>query len=266
MNAIELKKGNWVAKILPHFGMNLISLTCCGKELLRTPADFEALQKSPRLHGFPLILPANRTADGVFSFEGRQYSLAVTELARNNNNHGFFADAPYEILSQSETELTARFCNRGERYPFSFDILMTDTLTEEGFTRRMTLQAKENMPFTVGFHATFAEPKEFSVPLKKQYIRDDRFLPTGETIDPEPLPETFDTFFLSGGTRATLDEFAFTVSENFDHWVLFNADGKQGFLCIEPQCGLVNGLNIEGGHHVLKKGEEETFSFTLSRR
>ena len=57
----------------------------------------------------------------------------------------------------------------------------------------------------------------------------------------------------------------FTVSANFDQRVLFNGGGGQGFLCIEPQAGWVNGLNIPGAHKVLKKGQSEVYTMTIGK-
>jgi len=233
---------------------------------MRCPEDQAALERSPRLYGFPLLLPANRTREGKFIFQGNIYSLPINEPEHNNSLHGLMADAPFTIISRGAEHLTARFENRGERYPFSFDMTIEDFLSGKGINRRLTIRALEDMPFTFGFHATFAKPKTFSVPCEKQYIRAENLIPTGELIDPLPLGETFDAVFQSKGTTAVLDDIIFTVSNNFDHWVLYNSDGKKDFLCVEPQCGQVNGLNIPDGHRTLAAGEEETFTFSVSRQ
>jgi galactose mutarotase-like enzyme len=41
--------------------------------------------------------------------------------------------------------------------------------------------------------------------------------------------------------------------------------GDKGFLCIEPQCGEVNGLNSDA-HRELAAGETETFVMTIKRK
>lgn len=262
---IRLKNGKWSAIVLPHFGMNVISLKHGRKEILRCPKDMEALEKSPRLHGIPILIPANRTADGTFTFEGKTHSLPITEPLRNNNVHGLMYNAPFTVLSQTESSLTARYENRGDRYPYPFDMTVTVTLTEEGLEHSLTIKALEKMPYTFAYHSTFAEPKAYSVPIGRLYVRNERLLPTGELVRIDSLGETFDSFFESVGHTAKLDEFLFTVSDNFDSWVLFNSDGKSGFLCVEPQCGLVNGLNIPGGHKILEAGQEETFTLRITK-
>lgn len=265
MDTVTLKNGMWTAQVLPQFGMNLISLKYGEKEIMRCPKDMETLEKAPRLHGIPILIPANRTADGMFTFEGKTHSFPINEPLRNNNVHGLMSTAPFTVLSQTEDSLTAQYQNRGDRYPYPFDMTVEIRLTEAGLVHKLTIHALEKMPYTFAYHTTFAEPKEFSVPIGRLYVRDERLLPTGEMETVDDLGETFDSFFESVGNTAKLDEFRFTVSENFDSWVLFNSDGKSGFLCIEPQCGLVNGLNIPGGHRILEAGQKETFTLQITR-
>ena len=57
-----------------------------------------------------------------------------------------------------------------------------------------------------------------------------------------------------------IDDILYTVSDNFDHWIMYNAMGKRGFLCLEPQAGKVNGLNIEGGCPVIAPGKSHTYT------
>lgn len=263
---VRLRNGKWSAIVLPNFGMNVISVKYGRKEIMRCPRDMAELEARPRLFGIPILLPANRTADGAFTFEGRTHNFfPINEPTRNNNVHGLMSTAPFEVISQTENSITACHKNRGERYPYHFDMTLTVTLTEAGLTHSLTIHALERMPYTFGYHTTFAEPKNYQVPYGRLYIRNDRLHPTGEMMQIDDLGETFDSFLESVGNTAKLDEFLFTVSDNFDSWVLFNGDGKSGFLCVEPQCGLVNGLNIPGGHRILDAGQEETFTLQITR-
>ena len=66
-------------------------------------------------------------------------------------------------------------------------------------------------------------------------------------------------FYTSAGHVARIGNMEYAISENFDHWISFNRDGKQGFVCIEPQCGGVNVLNSKVRLHVLAPGKEEVF-------
>ena len=264
METVVLKNGSWQAAVWPGFGCNMISVRVDGRELMRVPESMEQLERNRDLFGFPLILPANRTAGGRFTFRGREYDLGINEPARGCHLHGHLLDAPFAVAERTDSRLVTRLENRGERYPFSFDMTVTDTVSPDGVCRELVLRALEDMPYTLGFHTTFLTPARFDVPRGPQCVRDEWLIPTGRWVGPLPLGESFDTCFRSAGTTAVLDDIRFTVSDNFDHWVLYNADGRQGFLCVEPQCGQINGLNVPGGCRELAAGEEAVFRFTLS--
>ncbi len=277
-NEITLTAGQWQAKVLPGFGMNLISLRRNESPILREPADEQVLMENPYVYGVPLLLPANRTAGGRFEFEGKMYQIPINEPAFSNHIHGLLYNAPFEVLQQTGDSVTAAYENYGDRYPFPFVMIITDTLSEAGLHRRLELKNTGDtaMPFTLAFHTAFTEPAVFSVPLGKRAERDNNYIPTGKL---EALSETekeylteassngraISGFYTAAGHRAMLDDTLFEVSENFDQWILFNGGGEQGFLCIEPQCGQVNGLNMPDGHHVLQPGEIEIFTFTIKK-
>ena len=42
-------------------------------------------------------------------------------------------------------------------------------------------------------------------------------------------------------------------------------DGESGFLCVEPQSGKVNGLNMEDGHTVLAPCEKIKFETRITK-
>lgn len=262
---LRLSAGEWQAQVYPEWGMNLTALSWCKNPIFRTPTDEKALKNAPFLYGNPLLLPANRTQNGRFSFQGRIFTLPLSEPARGNNLHGQMADAPFEVVYQTESEVRAIFRNRGECYPFSFDMTITDVITEQGWTRTAELLALEDMPYTLAFHSTFVQPEHFSVPIGRRSVCDENYIPTGETVEAEPLGKVISGFYQAIGHTATVGEYLFTVSENFDHWILFNGGGEQGFLCIEPQCGGVNGLNTDA-HRMLGAGERDVFTLMIERR
>ena len=269
--SVILQHGNWRGVIEPDCGCNITALSCNGEEILRTPASRDELFERPCLYGVPLLLPANRTKDGRFFFGGEEHLLVVNEPARNNHIHGLLKDAPFTVLSMTSNSQTAQLENTGELYPFPFVIKITDTLSDSGLTRRLILKntGKVPMPYTLAFHTAFAEPDSFCVDLQACYAVDERFIPTGEIL---PLTENqalykhgfspdgskISGFYTADGHTARIGKFHMTVSEQFDHWVLFNGNGNEGYLCIEPQCGAVNGLN-NGKHRVLQPGDEEEF-------
>jgi len=267
--------GAWEAVLFEECGSNLCSLKYRGEELLRAPERLEALQGRPCLYGFPLLFPTNRTEDGAFSFEGESYQLAINEQVWNNHIHGLIKDAPFRVLEKGETYVKTVLENEGEYYPFPFTVYLEDALSETGWLRRITLQntGTQTMPYTMGFHTTFREPEFFQVPICERYEMNERYIPTGKLLPLNdwqlmcrdgftPDGSKINGSYTSRGNTVRVGDFVMTVSEQFDHWVLFNGSGVEGFLCIEPQCGAVNGLN-NGKHRTLKPGQKEIFTVSI---
>lgn len=271
-NGVILQAGAWQVRVLPDFGMNMISLTYGDKQILRSPQSMDALKKEPYVYGIPLLFPANRVEKGEFTFEEKSYYLPINEPGRNNHLHGLMFDAIFKLIEQTRSRVEANYENKGERYPFPFSMTITDTLTPEGLTRKLYLKNTGDtaMPYTLAYHTSFAEPAVFSVPIGRRFVCNENYIPTGEMAELTAQEQEYCTgtcpkgkkisgFYTAAGHTGYLDNIRFTVSENFDEWVTFNAGGEQGFLCIEPQCGQVNGLNRPGGHRVLLPGETEEF-------
>ena len=126
------------------------------------------------------------------------------------------------------------------------------------------------MPFTFALHTTFIEPNSFSVPIDLCQEKDGFHIPTGKYVPLNRQEQGYVSggpskglvisgYYRACGHTAYLDDLSYTVSENFDHWILFNGRGESGLLCIEPQCGKVDGLNIKDGCKILNPNEETEF-------
>lgn len=274
---IQLSCGKWQAKIVPECGANVISLCFAGDEILRCPESVQVLSKRPCVYGVPILLPANRTKDGLFTYLGKQYRLPVNEIALHNHIHGLINNAPFTVTYQDDACVITQIMNDGRYYPFPFVLTFTDRLAQDGLHRTIRLENTGNltMPYTMAFHTTFAEPGFFRVPLDRCYVIDDRYIPTGELAAPEGWQQActegmsvggqqLSGFFTSAGNTAQIGNYAMTVSEQFDHWVLYNGSGNDGFLCIEPQCGAVDGLN-NGRFLALQPNQTEEFTLSITR-
>ncbi len=278
MEKIFLTCGEWSATLLPEYGMNTVSLRHMGHTILREPARDGDFTAEMLLHGIPVLLPANRTAGASFEFEDVKYTLPMNEPERGNHLHGSLYCAPFEILDVTDNTVTSRIVNRGEHYPFDFTLTFTDTLTGSGYLRRcvITNDGDKNMPYTFALHSTFNEPREFTVPVGERHEWDENYIPTGEVHSLDEYEKTMLTGccpaghlisapYTSAGNTATIDGYRLTVSDNFDFWVFYNGEGHEGYLCIEPQCGAVNGLN-SGRHRTLAPGKSEEFTFEIGIR
>ena len=79
LGAVNLRRGLWTAQVTPGHGMNTLSLRYDGRPVLRSPKTMEEYLQLPEGFGTPPLLPANRTRDGVFDFEGKRYSLHIND-------------------------------------------------------------------------------------------------------------------------------------------------------------------------------------------
>lgn len=278
MDKACLSCGGWKAEILPSFGMNAVCLSVDGREILRKPASFETLKNNPYTYGIPLLFPANRVKGGVFSYLGKNYALPLNEPARNNHIHGLMYNAPFTVVSKDGKSICAAFENKGDRYPFPFRMTITDTLSEAGYQRTLEIEntGEGAFPYTLAFHTAFLEPQILKAPVTERFLCDQNYIPLRKRISLSDKEKKYKDgislkdlalsgFYASGGVKAYLDDICFSVSDNFDEWILFNAGGGQGFVCVEPQAGEVNGLNTEDGCIILQKGETHVFSLSITR-
>lgn len=274
---ITLKSGAWEADVCPRLGANVTALRLMGRDILVPLVSEDQLEKNPYIQGSPILLPANRTYLGKFSFEGRDYELPINEKRTSSHLHGLVHRKPFAVLSQTECEITLKYENRGECYPFHFDIIAKYSVDEGGLSQEFTIinAGNVNMPYVFCLHTTFVEPEIFTVPVLTRQERNSIDIPTGEYVPLDEQQKKYLTgspskglyvvgYFLSAGNVATAGDIVYTVSENFDHWILYNAKGERGYICIEPQAGKVNGLNIDDGHKILAPNESVVYTTRFS--
>lgn len=277
-HSVQLTYRDWSAVFLPSFGANTVRLRHGDKDLLRFPETMEQLRAAPYLYGMPLLMPPNRTEDGTFAFDGRAYRLPINEPRHRNHIHGFMADAPFLVKRLSESQVTCVYENNGERYPFRFRMTVTSKLDEQGFSQQIEIANRSNadLPVMLGFHTAFLEPETFSVPIGMRWETNERHIPTGRLLKLTELEREFrlgcrprglpiSGFYTAAGQLARIGDYGYRVSDNFTQWVLFNGGGDQGYLCIEPQSGPVNGLNRPDGCIRLKQGESAQFWTAIFR-
>ncbi|MBE6779692.1 MAG: aldose 1-epimerase [Ruminococcaceae bacterium] len=274
----EIKSGLWQAKISAELGANVVSLKYDGKDVFVPLENMEQLTANPYIQGAPILLPANRTADGKFSFEGKAYQLEITEASTGANLHGIVHRQAFTVIEHGRDKITLSFENKGLAYPFFFVLTVTYYFENGAFAQRYDIKNNGscNMPFTFALHTTFVEPESFSVPIDACHKKNEKHLPIGSYFPLNEQESRYVTgspskdlmvsgYYRACGHTAYVGDFSYTASDNFNHWILFNGAGKRGLLCVEPQCGAVNGLNIEGGCKVLAPNETETL-FTFIKK
>ena len=273
-----LKNGAWQAEIWPEFGMNTVSLQYRGQELLRRPESGEALAKSPFVYGFPLQLPANRTADGCFRSGDQTYTLPINDPAHRCHIHGCLGKTPFRVTQAEEGSLRAVLENRGEVFPLPFRLELHFRLEAEGYHQAFTFHntGSRTLPVSFGLHSAFRSRAFLAVDIGRKLHRDQRLLATGQYLPHSALDEALlqgfdpgshswsDAYEMAGHT-ARLGEFLYRVSENFSHWMVWKPAPGSDFFCIEPQCGAANALNNGLGLQLLPPGESLTFETSLCR-
>lgn len=253
-----LRYGAWEAAVSPEHGMNTLSLSFQGKEILRIPESAEAYAALPEAFGLPPIMPANRTRNGVFSFEGREYRLPINDRF-GCHKHGFLPVTAFSVREQTADSVTGVYENQGGIYPFPFRAEMTYRLGEDGYTQefRFVNTGERTMPVIFAIHAAFKMPATAAVPVSGVWEADEQCIPVGTPVEPAGAilryldgrtvltdsEEPVGVCCPSGGHTAAIGDLCYEVSENFTQWILWNGNGDQGFLCAEPQSAPSDALN-----------------------
>lgn len=277
---ISIKYGDWEALVCARLGGNVIALSHCGKDVLVPLVDEAQLKVNPYLQGSPILFPANRTNFAKFTFEGKDYTLPLNEDWSQCHIHGFVHTRPFTLVEQKENEVTLKlvYDKIDEGFPFMCEVWVTYTLDDKGFTQSYEIKNidKTNIPVVFCMHTTFVEPERFVLPIIMHQERVDGRA-TGKYKQLNLQEQTYvtgsaskgvnvDGYYLACGRETIVGDYLYSVSEEFDHWVLYNGRGEGGFICIEPQAGMVNGLNEPApkGHRVVAPGASIAFSATIS--
>ena len=279
-DVLSISYGDWEAVACARLGGNVIVLKHNGKDVFVPLVDEAQLAVNPYLQGSPILFPANRTNFAKFTFEGKDYTLPLNEDWSQCHIHGFVHTRPFEVVEHKANEITMKlvYDKIDEGFPFMCEVWVTYTLDERGFTQSYIIKNIDdcNLPVVFCMHSTFVEPDEFILPISMRQERADgratgRYIPLNQkeqryvTGSPS-VGVDVDGYYLASGRETQIGDYLYSVSEEFDHWILYNGLGKSGFLCIEPQAGMVNGLNYAApeGHRVLEPGKTIEFSATVS--
>lgn len=279
-DVLSISYGDWEAVACARLGGNVIALRHCNKDVFVPLTDEAQLDVNPYLQGSPILFPANRTNFAKFTFEGNDYTLPLNEDWSQCHIHGFVHTRPFSLVEHKENEITMKlvYDKIDEGFPFMCEVWVTYTLDERGFTQSYSIKNidSRNLPVVFCMHSTFVEPEEFILPISLRQERIDgratgKYVLLGEKekryVTGSPSKGVnVDGYYLASGRETQIGDYLYSVSEEFDHWILYNGLGKSGFLCIEPQAGMVNGLNYRApeGHRVLEPGKTINFSATLS--
>ena len=270
---IESPDRKWRAEISARLGANITKLQFNNQDIFVPLESEKQFEGNAFIIGSPMLFPANRTYKGEFEFQGKKYKLPVNDALNISHLHGFLYCQEFGLLENSPQRIVLCYENNGEIYPFKFKITVEYLLCNNGLRQFYFIEntGKVDMPFTFALHTTFKEPQSFTVPIDLCQEKDENHIPTGRYIELSQQEKAYTLgseskgleisgYYKACGNIAKIANYKYVVSDNFDHWVLYNGRGESGFLCVEPQCGSVNGLNINGGFRILRPQCMETFS------
>lgn len=226
---------------------------------------------------FPITEPARHNHLHGF-LHTRPWRVEAVTAAENEGR----ASAVFSFASVEHPDVTAVF-------PHDFIVSLAYELEGGRLAQMVEIENRGDrpMPWGLGFHTTFAAPFQpggealVAVDLDERWELDDRLLPTGRRealADPDAwrtgqnlygvaLDDVFTARHdpVSGETRAVVRdtgagiEVVYSCDEGYRHWVVYTADGRRGFVCLEPYSWVTNAPNLalpaeETGFAVLAPG------------
>lgn len=212
----------------------------------------------------PVLFPiVGRLKNDSYSFNGKTYQLPRHGFARNMEFSFDKKSDSQVIFELNETEETKAI------YPFSFKLLMAYTLMEnelviEYFVRN---QSDEVLPFSIGAHPAFAISDKFenyslefnsADTFETHHLENESFIGKTTLVDTKnnAIALNYALFEKDALVFKSLKSNEVTLKNNdkailkvnYDHFPYLGIWTKQNapFLCIEPWCGLADGLNHNG--------------------
>ncbi|REK71230.1 aldose 1-epimerase [Paenibacillus paeoniae] len=278
-------------------------------DLLRFPQSREEYEGDPFMYGLPILFPPNRIADGMFDYNGTKYCFTINDPTEHNHTHGLVFDSPWKLLraeAEGERIMLETVIDSEEhegilaQFPHLFTVHMQYILERTSLTVEATVSSQDSAPFPwgLGYHTTFNFPFDgsgdltscqFALNADKQWELNERFLPTGKLVDipyleqlrqgtslvGHALDDAFQTANIGANEAVLTDSgsgirVVYSADEQFKHWVVYNHDSKQGYLCPEPYTWITNAPNLGQlpeeltGFRVLHPGEQAKTTTRIS--
>ncbi len=299
---IEIKKGDYTAKINLSRGANCISLrnSKYQAKILREP-DYSTELDNPYLYGMPILYPVNRISGGKFEFEGREYTFPVNEPSTNCHIHGELHKTEFKPVESGEDFVVCEY-NSGNGYlefPHRFKIRMEYRLGDDGFYQETRVEnlSDKNMPNFLGYHTTFNIPfvvgshSEDIVVLCRVGDEIERnmsvYLPTGNILPADEVTNklnegSFNPFEkvlsrhykINEGNQIEISDkgkrikVVYENDEKFNFRLIYNGNADE-YICLEPMNCMANCQNSPfdrdyAGFDYIKPGESKTYTSKIS--
>ena len=275
------------ARIAPELGFNCFEFRAkVGDreiDVLDSVPDFETGGQRSSGSGIPILFPfPNRIRAGKFTWEGREFSLPVSDKF-GNAIHGLCLDRPWRVIAQGDDFVTGQFQlsvdapNRRTLWPTDFTIEVDYELLGNRLRAnfRVINPSSQPLPWGLGTHPYFKLPLAttsrvgaclIEVPAAQRWELQD-CLPTGERRE---LDEEHDLRFGAYVDTVQLDDVYTTVQcegPQFDCLILDEEGGLQitltsppifreivvftppnrAAVCIEPYTCPTDAINLQAG-------------------
>lgn len=177
---ITLTDRDYKLVVSPELGGSVIEFSRKGKPVLRTVSA--GVTGAGDTGCFPLIPYANRIANGVFTFEGKQIHLPMTFEGHPHSLHGHGWRTAWNVIEQSATKLVLQYTYAAESWPWSYKAEQIFELGADGLTVTLAVENHSDsaMPFSLGLHPWFPRTDKtvLTAEVDKVYLADDTTLPT----------------------------------------------------------------------------------------
>lgn len=278
--------------IVPAVAANVTQIRFSGTNILdgyETPEELHDGKwgKSAILFPFP-----NRLRDGLYSWNGCDYSFPINNASTNNAIHGFVRHESFDVerieVTEEHASITCRFVADGKNpsYPFPFIFKATFMMSHNGeFTARfaVTNHHDQSIPVGLGWHPYFrlsakAEDHSLHLPPCERVEIDERMIPTGQRTvysdfqDERLLGETqLDTCFAAAQSesivKATLRAAGHRLSveaprDQFPFFQVFTPPARTS-IAIEPMTCNVDAFHNREGLAELAAGQTWEAQFRL---
>lgn len=240
-----------------HFQVNM------GGEIRPVIQPIITPEHIPNCGSFPLVPFSNRIKNGQFHWNGKDIQLPINMPPTPHAIHGSGWQNPWQVVEQSDNQLTIEYRNQCPSWPFDFVATQTFELQEHSLIVRSTLQnlSDESMPAGLGSHPYFTRTTDtrISADLPDMWAVDEQCLPTDVVqsvfatnnpinINQHILDNAFMNLGSNAGVAATViwpewqTQATLSTSDNCRFLVIFSPENED-FVCVEPVTHCTDAFN-----------------------
>jgi len=226
---------------------------------------------------------ANRVADGLYEFEGKEYSLDINQSEENNALHGLVYNKTFELIDQNAAKEKAFVLLRYEEtqyskgFPYTYTIDLKYTLTKDQMDLSVVVKNTDTktFPFTIGWHPYFYSQDLFNSNVgfksNKTAVFDKRNITLGinyvDINGPFKIEnKTLDDCFILDSNKISFETPAYHFvlkSSEKNYFLQLYTPPKPNTIAIEPTTGISNSLNNGIGLKTLSPNEIYNISWNL---